>query len=88
MLLIAVLFCLVGVCAFCAASGKARSVRRDETRLSGYIASLKAVASDHRAYIAELERSLAGRDHLLAAQERLIEGQAAHLRTLDPHYVG
>ncbi len=84
----AALLCLTGLAAFLAAAWKARDVRRDEGRMTGYIASLRAVAADHRARIAELEGELARRDQLLCAQDRLLEGQAAHLRTLDPRYVG
>ena len=56
--------------------------------MASYIASLKAVAAGQRARIAELECALGERDDLLAAQDRLLDGQAAHLRSLDPRYVG
>ena len=88
MLIFTALLCLAGMAAFGGASWTARQTRLDKTRLSGYIASLKAVGSDHRARIAELELSLSSRDQMLAAQERLLEGQAAHLRSLSPGYVG
>ncbi len=88
MLIFAALLCLTAIAALGAAYAKAHSARRDEDRMSGYIASLKAVAADHRARIAELELALSASEHRLAGQERLLEGQAAHLRTLDPRYVG
>ncbi len=88
MLVFAALLCLTGIAAFAATSAKARTVRGDEARMAGYIASLKAVAADQRARIADLELSLAGRDQVINAQERLIDGQATHLRTLDTRYVG
>ncbi len=88
MLIIAATLCLAGLTTLGAAVWKAREVRRDEGRMAGYIASLKAIAADHRARIAELELVLSVRDQTLAAQDRLLEGQAAHLRTVDPRYVG
>ena len=88
MIIIATLLCLTGLAALAATSWKARDVRRDEGRMAGYIASLKAVAADHRGRIAELELALSARDQTIAAQERLLEGQASHLRLCDPRYVG
>ncbi len=88
MLIAAVLLCLLSVTTLLGAAHKARETRRDEARLSGYIASLKAVAADHRARIAELELAVSHREQTIAAQDRLLEGQAAHLRLLDPRYVG
>ena len=88
MLIFASVLCLAAMTGLCATVQKAKAVRREEARMSGYIASLKAVAADHRARISELEGSLSARDQMLQAQERLLEGQAAHLRTLDARYVG
>ena len=88
MIIFAALLCLAATAALGRAAWTARQTRLDEFRMAGYVASLKAVAADHRARIAELEISVADRDKMLAAQERLLEGQAAHLRSLDPHYVG
>ena len=88
MIIFAALLCFAATAALGRAIWTARQTRMDETRMAGYVASLKAVAADHRARIAELELSLAERDRMLAAQERLLEGQAAHLRSLDPRYVG
>lgn len=88
MLVTAMLFCLAGLTAFAATSWKTRALRRDERRMASYIASLKAVAADHRFRIAELELALSARDQIVAAQDRLLEGQAAHLRSVDPRYVG
>ncbi len=67
---------------------KAHQNRRDEGRMTGYIASLRAVASTHRQRVLELEQALALRDQLLASQDRLIEGQATHLRAIDTAYAG
>jgi hypothetical protein len=88
MLIFAALLCLAGIAAFCGAAWTARQSRADEGRMAGYIASLKAVSAEHRARIAELEHTLANRDQTLAAQDRLLDGQAVHLRSLDPRYVG
>ncbi len=88
MIIIATLLCLAGLVSFGAMSWKAQDVRRDEVRMAGYIASLKAVAVDHRTRIVELEQAVSDRDQTIAAQDRLLEGQAAHLRLLDPRYVG
>ena len=88
MIIFAALLCLAATATLGRAVWTARQTRLDETRMAGYVASLKAVAADHRARIAELELSVADRDKMLAAQERLLEGQATHLRSLDPHYVG
>ena len=88
MIIVTALFCLAGLTALGFTSWKARDVRRDEGRMAGYIASLKAVAADHRARIAELELALSAKDQTIAAQDRLLEGQAAHLRLVDPRYVG
>ncbi len=88
MIIVTALFCLGGLTALGATSLKARDVRRDEGRMAGYIASLKAVAADHRARIAELEQALSAKDQTIAAQDRLLEGQAAHLRMVDARYVG
>ena len=88
MIIASLVLCIVGLSAFLGGVWKAREARRDEGRMASYVASLKAVASDHRARIAELELSLAHQDELMAAQDRLLEGQARHLRTLDPRYAG
>ena len=82
------LLSIIGLVAFCGAALKARETRRDESRMASYIASLKAVAADQRAHIAGLEAALLESGHQMAAQERLLIGQAAHMRTLDPRYVG
>ena len=88
MLIFTVIFCLAGIASLGRSVWVSRRTRRDETRMASYIASLKAVAAGQRARIAELERALGERDDLLAAQDRLLDGQAAHLRSLDPRYVG
>ena len=88
MIIFAAALCLAGIVALSRAAWTGRQTRLDAARMGGYVASLKAVAAEHRARIADLEMLLAERDQMLAAQDRLLDGQAAHLRSLDPRYVG
>ena len=67
---------------------RARKATRDEGRMTGYVASLRAVADGHRRHVLELESALLTNQPLLEAQDRLLEGQAAHLRSLDVDYAG
>ena len=82
------LICLAGLLAFAGAFWKAGRVRRDESRMAGYIASLKATAAAHRTRALDLEQAIRSSEQLIAAQDRLLEGQACHLRGLDPQYAG
>ena len=82
------LICLAGLLAFAGAFWKAGQVRRDESRMAGYIASLKATAAAHRTRALDLEQAIRHSEQLIAAQDRLLDGQACHLRGLDPQYAG
>ena len=88
MLTLSTLICLAGLLAFAGAFWKADQARRDEGRMAGYIASLKATATAHRTRAIDLEQVVRAHEQLLASQDRLLEGQASHLRSLDPHYAG
>ena len=79
---------IASLLALAAAWRKSHEARRDEGRMAGYIASLRAVANGHRQRILDLETALASSEQLLRAQDRLLEGQAAHIRTLDVDYAG
>ena len=88
MIATAAVMLVMAVLTLAAAWTQARQARRDEGRMAGYVASLKAVAERHRLRALELEQAVSQRDQLLAAQDRLLEGQACHLRGLDPAYAG
>ncbi len=83
----AVLF-ISSILVLSAAWVRARKTGQDESRMTGYVASLRAVADGHRHHVLELEQALKTSQQLLAAQDRLLEGQASHLRSLDVDYAG
>jgi hypothetical protein len=56
------LICLAGLLAFAGAFWKAGRVRRDESRMAGYIASLKATAAAHRTRALDLEQAIRSSD--------------------------
>ena len=88
MLMLSTLICLAGLLAFAGAFWKADQARRDEGRMAGYIASLKATAAAQRNRALDLEQAVRAHEQMLASQDRLLNGQARHLRVLDPQYAG